>query len=156
MKKEWALSDLACLIGPIVVGLGVPALFSAGGGYRPSCRTLTSRLQPPGWVFGVVWTSLYALYGVASFMAWREGGRVMTPALWASVALLAALVAWPVVFFRFCAPELAFAAILAILGLASAVALLFAKQGTYWSAILTAPLVVWLWCASYLSLAAIP
>ena len=150
-------SDVAFLVAPLALGLGVPALFKASGGYRPSCETSRSRLQPPGWAFGVAWTTLYALYGLASFLAWRNVGRRMTPALWASAALLLGLVAWPVVFFSTCAPELAFASILALLGLASAVALLFARRrATRWSALLSLPLVAWLCFASFLAFSSMP
>lgn len=149
-------SDVAFLLGPLALGIGVPAAFRAS--YSTSCATPNrSRLQPPGWVFGVAWTTLYALYGLASLLAWRAGGRRMTPELWASAALLAGLVAWPVVFFSTCAQELAFAAILALLGLASAVALLYARlRTTRWPALLSLPLVAWLYFASFLAFAAIP
>jgi tryptophan-rich sensory protein len=143
---------LAFLLSPLVLGLGVPALFSAGA---PSCITRKSCFQPPGWVFGVVWTILYTLFGIATFMAWRHGGHRMTPELWASIALLAGLIMWPVVFSKFCAPELAFAATCTLTGLALSVTLLFLQPGFYWSAILTAPLVAWLYFASFLAMWAI-
>lgn len=145
----FASSDIAFLVAPLVLGLGVPAVFSASG-KNSSCgaEVRKSSLQPPGWAFGVVWTVLYALYGAASVLAWRASGRRMTPALWASGVLLAGLVAWPVVFFRFCAPELAFAAILSLLGLAVAVAFMMPAR---WPALLSIPLVVWLSFASVLA-----
>ena len=147
------LSDFAFLIGPLVVGLGVPALATPQKyvqcGRRPS-------LQPPGYVFGVAWTLLYALYGAAACSAWRGGGRRVTPALAAAAVTLAALVAWSVVFFNACMPSAAFAAILALLGLASAVAALYGVEGRTTAAALSVPLVAWLAFASYLSFASIP
>ena len=144
------LSDLVFLLAPPVLGLGVPAL--SGAQYKKdSCKMYTSPLQPPGWVFGVGWLILYLLYGIAFFLAWRQSKRRMTPALWVSAALFVGLVTWSVVFFRFCAPELAFASIMALLGLAFAMALLFARENKMWSAILSVPLVLWMCFASYLS-----
>ncbi|MBL7977905.1 MAG: tryptophan-rich sensory protein [Bacteroidetes Order II. Incertae sedis bacterium] len=35
--------------------------------------------QPPGYLFGLVWTPLYVLIGVSGWLAWRKGGFVGAP-----------------------------------------------------------------------------
>ena len=55
---------------------------------------------PPPWLFGPVWTVLYALIGVAGWWVWRidaAGGRGPALGLW--TAQLVVNAAWPGVFF---------------------------------------------------------
>jgi tryptophan-rich sensory protein len=63
---------------------------------------------PPGWLFGPVWTLLYALMGIAAFLVWRAGterGDVRTErgdvrtALGLFVAQLALNGIWTPIFF---------------------------------------------------------
>jgi tryptophan-rich sensory protein len=106
-------------------------------------------------VFGVAWTLLYALYGASLFIAYRAGGRRWTPAIVLAVVTLAAMVAWPIVFFSVDAPIAAFASIVGLAGLATATATVFLKLGPAFSGALLLPLVAWLTFASYLSFARI-
>jgi benzodiazapine receptor len=57
--------------------------------------------QPPGWVFGPMWTLLYAMMGVAAWRVWFLGrvGRERRTALWLFGAQLALNAAWSPVFF---------------------------------------------------------
>jgi len=37
-------------------------------------RTLQKpALNPPSWIFGPVWTTLYVLMGIAAFLVWKKG-----------------------------------------------------------------------------------
>lgn len=66
--------------------------------------------NPPGWVFGPVWTVLYLLMAVAAWMVWRRGGwKTQGPALRMYGIQLGLNAAWSPLFFRFHQPLAAFA-----------------------------------------------
>lgn len=55
---------------------------------------------PPGWVFGPVWTALYALMGIAAWLVWRSGGFQRNGnALGLFIAQLAVNALWTWMFF---------------------------------------------------------
>jgi benzodiazapine receptor len=55
---------------------------------------------PPGWLFGPVWSALYALMGIAAWLVWRARGfRGARTALVLFVVQLAANVWWSWLFF---------------------------------------------------------
>lgn len=57
-------------------------------------------LAPPNWVFGPVWTVLFALLGVAAYVVYRDAtGPDRRSALGAFVAQYAFNVSWTLVFF---------------------------------------------------------
>jgi translocator protein len=53
--------------------------------------------NPPGWIFGPVWTVLYVMIGVAGWRIWRVGPRSVAMLLW--FAQLALNAAWSPTFF---------------------------------------------------------
>ncbi|MGN0745045.1 MAG: TspO/MBR family protein [Aristaeellaceae bacterium] len=54
---------------------------------------------PPGWLFPVVWTLLYAAMAVAIWLAMRTGAPARVRALVLYLAQLAVNLVWPVIFF---------------------------------------------------------
>lgn len=64
---------------------------------------------PPTWLFGVVWTLLFTLIGIAAYLVYRQG--VDSRAVWVALGLfglqLAVNVTWSPVFFELQAPGVA-------------------------------------------------
>lgn len=86
-SSPWALMFfLAVSYG--VAALGAFASADAGTVYRALDRP---EWAPPAWLFGPVWTVLYAMIGIAAWMVWRhpDRGRVRTALVWWSLQLRA-------------------------------------------------------------------
>lgn len=109
--------------------------------------------HPPAWVFGPVWTVLYALMGVAAFLVWREGVR--RPAVQAALGLFAAQLvlnlAWTPAFFGAESLTAASAIIVALLGVLAATVWRFfgVRRLAGW---LLVPYLVWVAFATVLTL----
>jgi benzodiazapine receptor len=93
---------------PLLVALALPLAVGALGGSvtASSVRTWYPTLRkppfnPPGWLFGPVWTALYLMMGVAIYLVWTgarsESGRRRAAAWWAAQLVLNLL--WSLVFF---------------------------------------------------------
>jgi len=69
--------------------------------------------NPPGWVFGPVWSTLYTLMAVAAWLVWKRGGfrDQRKPLTW-FIAQLALNSAWSPLFFGLHEPSIAFGEIL--------------------------------------------
>ncbi len=62
------------LAGFLLVTFGAPALgaFAAPDGWYQSLKK--PAWNPPSWIFGPAWTSLYTLMAVAAWLVWKRGG----------------------------------------------------------------------------------
>lgn len=112
MKNLLALG-VALLVCFAVAGLGG---WWTMGGLREWYPTLVKpSWNPPNWVFGPVWTALYAMMAVASWMIWKRRdhpGALMALGVF-GVQLFLNL-AWSGLFFGLRNPGWAFADILAL------------------------------------------
>jgi tryptophan-rich sensory protein len=104
---------------------------------------------PPAWVFGPVWSILYALMGVAAWLVWRSP-RPARGALWLFVAQLAANALWSWLFFAWRLGALAAVEVLVLLALIAASVLAFWRSSRT-AALLLLPYLLWVAFASLLT-----
>lgn len=100
--------SVAGLAGWVVLCFLAPALgaFTGPDGWYASLHKPS--WNPPGWVFGPVWTLLYTMMAVAAWLVWRRGG--LRQQRWPLSLFLAQLVlnaAWTPLFFGLHRPGLA-------------------------------------------------
>lgn len=95
-----------------VVGAGLLAgLTNAPGDWYQSLEK--PFFNPPAWLFGPVWTTLYVLIGVAGARIWQRAPKSAAMQLW--FAQMALNLMWSPAFFGLQNPELALAVIVGML-----------------------------------------
>ncbi len=107
--------------------------------------------NPPGWVFGPVWTALYTMMAVAAWLVWRRGGFAeQRRPLAVFLGQLALNAAWTPLFFGLRRPGLAFAEIV-LLWLAVGATLVMFRPVSRVAAWLLAPYLAWVSFAAALN-----
>ncbi len=104
---------------------------------------------PPAWVFGPVWSMLYALMGVAAWLVWRSSGSKGV-ALGLFGAQLAANALWSWLFFAWHRGALATVEVLVLLALIVATVVAFWRTSRL-AALLLVPYLLWVGFASVLT-----
>lgn len=148
MKKVKWTDLIISIVSAELVG-AVSALISGGFGSFYAGLDLPP-LSPPGWLFPVVWTVLYALMGISAYIICQSDDRRMSSALVTYAAQLAVNFSWSIIFFRFKA--LSAAAVTAII-LAVLVAVMIYMFGRIkkLAAMLNIPYLLWAVFAAYLA-----
>jgi translocator protein len=109
--------------------------------------------NPPGWVFGPVWTALYTMMAVAAWLVWQHGGFAnQRRPLTLFLVQLALNAAWTPLFFGLHLPGLAFAEIL-LLWLAIAATVTSFRGVSRPATWLLAPYLAWVTFAAALNFA---
>jgi len=119
-RRSTGLVKPAIVAVLICEGAGLIGSIFTRAGLNGWFQTLNKpRFNPPGWVFGPVWTVLYALMGIAAAMIWqhRDTDPEARPALRLFGVQLGLNVLWSAAFFGARSP---FAALINIVALWSA------------------------------------
>lgn len=101
-ERPWLALTAAVVLVEVVGASGAVFTVQVGTWYESLARPA---LAPPNWVFGPVWTALFALLGVALWLVWRRAGdgertpRAVRVALVPFVVQFALNLAWSAVFF---------------------------------------------------------
>lgn len=134
---------LACFAAPVSASWARP-----DGWYAALVKP---EWNPPSWVFGPVWTTLYILMGTAAWLVWRRGGWAAQrrPLGW-FVAQLALNALWTPLFFGFHRIDLALLDIVVLWGAIVATIVAFARTSRV-AAWLLAPYLAWVSFATFLT-----
>ncbi len=143
------------LVGWLLLAFSTAAV---GGFASASAGTFYAELvrpawAPPGWLFGPVWSLLYALMGVSAWLVWkRHGFSAARSALMLFVVQLIVNALWSWIFFVWHRGGFAFAEILLLW------VLIFATVRAFWphsrtAAALLLPYLVWVTFAAALNIA---
>ena len=140
-----AVSEFAGVVGSVFT---VPSISTW---YATLARP---ELAPPNWVFGPVWTTLFALMGVAAFLVWQKGlnRKDVRVALWVFFLQLVLNTLWSIVFFGLHSPGAALIEI-AILWVSILATILTFYKVSKAAAYLLLPYIVWVTFAAYLNYA---
>jgi tryptophan-rich sensory protein len=111
-------------------------------------------LNPPNWIFGPVWTTLYILMATAAFLIWKKGWEKKEVKIALSVFLIQLVLntLWSILFFGLQNPAIAFVEIVFMWLAIVATIFLFSKISKP-AAWLLIPYILWVSFASYLNFA---
>ncbi|MES2087595.1 MAG: TspO/MBR family protein [Patescibacteria group bacterium] len=137
------ISELAGIIGSVFTTPSITGWYA--GIIKPS-------FNPPAWVFAPVWTTLFALMGVAAFLIWKKGleRRDVKIALGIFASQLTLNTLWSIIFFGLHSPGGALVEIV-FLWLAILVTIITFVKISKPTAWLLAPYILWVSFAAYLN-----
>jgi len=140
-----AISELAGIIGSVFTAPSITGWYA--GIIKPA-------LNPPSWVFGPVWTTLFVLMGISAFLIWKKGldRKDVKIALGIFLGQLVLNTLWSIIFFGLHSPGGALVEIVFLWFAILATIITFFKisQPAAW---LLVPYIFWVSFAMYLNYA---
>lgn len=139
---------LAVCVAVAFSAASLGAVFTPGAWYQALHKP---SWNPPSWIFGPVWTALYASMGIAAWLVWRRGGwRRQRRALSLFVVQLALNAAWTPIFFGWHAMGIAFVEIVVLWIAIAATLVAFWREHTL-AGVLLLPYLAWVSFAAVLN-----
>jgi translocator protein len=142
---------------PIVIAGTLALVTAVVGGSITVLDTWYYSLQQPGWappdyMFGIIWTAIFALIAVSGVLAWEKARtRREVEVILGLFALNGFFnLGWSFLFFRMERPDLALYELVA-LWISILVLILFCGRFSKWSAVLLVPYLVWVTTAGVLN-----
>ncbi|MFH1187402.1 MAG: TspO/MBR family protein [bacterium] len=137
------LPQIAGAIGSLFTTSAIPSWYASTN--KPS-------FNPPNWIFGPVWITLYILMGISVYLVWQEveknkKSKNAITLFWIHLIFNAS---WSVIFFGLKNPALAFANIIIILVFIIILMIKFWKINKY-SVYLLIPYLLWVSFATLLN-----
>lgn len=138
-----AVSQLAGAVGSVFTASSVSTWYVTLA--KPS-------FNPPGWLFGPVWITLYTLMGTAAWLVWREGldERRVRVGLVLFAAQLVLNAAWSLLFFGLRLPMFAFVEIVVLWSAIVLTTAAFSRVSSL-AAALMVPYIAWVSFAAVLN-----
>lgn len=97
-EKPGFITFIICVAIPLIVGF--VSSFITRDAMTTFNTLIKPKLSPPGWLFPVVWTILYILMGIASYMMVRSDSLLKTYALLIYAVQLIFNFFWSIIFFN--------------------------------------------------------
>lgn len=135
----------------IPLGVGAAAAFFTRNSMDVYEGLVQPPLSPPGWLFPVVWTILYTLMGISSYLIYRSDSPNKNTALTIYAFQLAVNFFWTILFFNLEMYLLAFLWLLLLLVLIVLMIVSFYRINKT-AAYLQIPYLIWVLFAGYLNL----
>ena len=151
MKINPLCKLIVAIVIPELAG-GIGSLFTVSAIPTWYAALAKPALNPPSWIFGPVWTTLYLLMGIAAFLVWNKGWdrQDARKALGVFLLQLVLNAVWSIVFFGLHSPFWAFVDIVAMwLAIVWTMTLFYRiSKPAMW---LLLPYILWVSFAAYLN-----
>jgi tryptophan-rich sensory protein len=140
----------ACILICLLAGI-LGSLFTTTGEGSWYSSISKPEFTPPGWVFGPVWTTLYAIMGISLYLILEAGNSPLKkPAIALFSIQLFLNFLWSMLFFGIGSPFLALIEII-FLWIAIAATIFFSWRVSKNAALLLIPYILWVSFAAFLN-----